>query len=150
MPGKSQSPKLNIQNEMKMLDTKNRHFYDDLDDEEKKKFSNYLMIRWGSSVRGSPELQEYYLHATNQRLNKNFFEINNHPKLQWLCASTVSPGLGVHRHEWVGHKKKDAGESKKIKQLKEIFPTAKISDIETMSKIIDSKEIASYKKNLGE
>jgi len=48
MRGKSQSPKLNIQHEMRMLDQKSRTFYDDLDEEEKKKFSTYLMIRWGS------------------------------------------------------------------------------------------------------
>lgn len=134
---------------MKMLDQKSRTFYDDLDDEEKKKFSNYLMIRWGSSVEGSSELQEYYLHATNQRLNKNFFEIHNHPRLQWLCASTISPGLGVYRHTWISNKKKDSDQSKKLKSLKEIFPTAKLDDLETLSSIIDKKEISEYNKKLG-
>jgi hypothetical protein len=150
MRGKTQTPKLNIQYEMKMLDQKSRTFYDDLDEEEKKKFSTYLMIRWGSSVQGSPELQEYYLHATNQRLNKNFFDIYNHPKLQWLCASTISPGLGVYRHTWIGHKKKNPDESKKLKTLKEIFPTAKLDDLQTLSSITDKKEILEYKKKFGE
>ena len=40
------SDKLNIANEMRQLDRKNRRFYRDLTDEERKKFSNYLMIRW--------------------------------------------------------------------------------------------------------
>ena len=150
MRGKTQSPKLNIQYEMKMLDQKSRTFYDDLNEEEKKKFSTYLMIRWGSSVQGSSELQEYYLHATNQRLNKNFFDIYNHPKLQWLCASTISPGLGVYRHTWIGHKKKNLDESKKLKTLKEIFPTAKLDDLQTLSGITDKKEISEYKKKFGE
>ena len=55
------SDKLNIANEMRAFDSKDRNFYKDLTDEERKKFSNYLMIRWGSSVQGSAELQQYYL-----------------------------------------------------------------------------------------
>ena len=54
------SDKLNIANEMRQFDRKNRNFYDELTAEEKKKFSNYLMIRWGSAVEGSRELQEFY------------------------------------------------------------------------------------------
>ena len=142
--------KLTIQNEMRMFDSKNRAFYDELSDEEKKKFSSYLMIRWGSSVSGSPELQEYYLHATNQRLNRHFFELHKHPKLQWLCATTVSPGMGNHFHQWIGHKKKDPNESKKLNELKTIYPNAKLHDLEVLSNIIDKKEITEYKKLLGE
>ena len=47
--------KLSIANEMACFDCKDRKFYDELTDEERKKFSNYLMIRWGSSVNGSKE-----------------------------------------------------------------------------------------------
>ena len=49
--------KLSIQNEMSEFDRKTRKFYDELTVEERKKFSNYLMIRWGSSVQGSRDLQ---------------------------------------------------------------------------------------------
>jgi hypothetical protein len=88
------SDKLNIANEMRCLDSKDRNFYDSLTDEERKKFSNFLMIRWSSSIQGSSELQEYYLIACNERLNKHFFDINKHPKLQWLCATSISPWYG--------------------------------------------------------
>jgi hypothetical protein len=46
---------------MACFDRKDRDFYNSLTDEERKKFSNYLMIRWGSSVQGSRELQEFYV-----------------------------------------------------------------------------------------
>lgn len=141
--------KLSIQNEMRMFDEKNREFYDDLTDEEKKKFSTYLMIRWGSSVLGPKELQEYYLHATNQRLNKHFFDIYNHPKLQWLCATTVSPDMGNHRHEWISNKKGDKNENDKLKKLKEIFPVAKMADLRVLSSIVDKSDFSEYKKLLG-
>ena len=44
------SDKLSIGNEMRQFDLKNRKFYDELTEEERKKFSPYLMIRWGSAV----------------------------------------------------------------------------------------------------
>ncbi len=141
--------KLSIQNEMAQFDRKNREFYDELTDEERKKFSNYLMIRWGSAVQGSPELQEFYLIATNERLNKNFFSVNRHPKLQWLMATSVSPGMGTHRHQWIAPKKKDAGSNEVKKILLELYPTMKISDIETLAAVIDKKELRQYLREHG-
>jgi hypothetical protein len=142
--------KLSIQNEMAQFDRKNRKFYDELTDEEKKKFSNYLMIRWGSAVQGSAELQEFYLIACNERLNKHFFAINRHPRLQWLCATTVSPGMGTHRHQWIAPKKKDSSDSGVRKQLAELFPTLKMDDIETMSAITTTKEVTAHLRELGQ
>ena len=142
--------KLSIQNEMAQFDRKNRRFYDELTDEERKKFSNYLMIRWGSAVQGSPELQEFYLIACNERLNKHFFAINRHPKLQWLCATTVSPDMGTHRHQWISPKKKEPGETGTKKQLAELFPNMKLDEIELLSSITSKKEIDAYLRMLGQ
>lgn len=141
--------KLSIQNEMTQFDRKNREFYDSLTDEERKKFSNYLMIRWGSAVQGSPELQEFYLIATNERLNKHFFAINKHPKLQWLAATSVSPGMGTHRHQWIAPKKKEAGSNEVKKFLLEQFPAMKISDIETLSNFVTKKDIKEFQREHG-
>ena len=145
------SDKLNIANEMREFDLKNRDFYTDLTDEEKKKFSNFLMIRWSSSVQGSRDLQEFYVISTNERLNKHFFTINKHPQLQWLCASSVSPGMGAHRHQWISPKKKDenlANAGTKKKQLMMLFPNIKGSDADVLSKLISQKEIDTYLKDL--
>ena len=60
------SDKLNIANEMAVFDRKDRTFYDSLTDEERKKFSTFLMLRWGSSIQGSRELQEYYVQSTSR------------------------------------------------------------------------------------
>ena len=45
--------KLSINNEMGVFDRKDREFYDSLTVDERKKFSNFLMIRYGSSVQGN-------------------------------------------------------------------------------------------------
>ena len=143
------SDKLNIANEMKMFDHKVRSFYDNLTDEERKKFSNYLMIRWGSSVHGSRELQEFYVIATNERLNKHFFNVSKHPKLQWLLATTVSPDMGAQRHQWISPKKKEPGAGTLKKQLAELFPHYKDDEIAVLAEITTKKELDAYIKQHG-
>jgi hypothetical protein len=143
------SDKLNIANEMRMFDRKVRTFYDELTAEEKKKFSNYLMIRWGSSVEGSRDLQEFYVIACNERLNKHFFNVSKHPKLQWLLATTVSPDVGTPRHPWIAPKKKEAGLSAKRKALMEIFPQYKDDEIDVMAQITTQKDIDAYNRAAG-
>jgi hypothetical protein len=143
------SDKLNISNEMRVFDRKDRAFYDNLTEDERKKFSNYLMIRWGSSVEGSRELQEFYVVATNERLNKHFFDLSRHPRLQWLLATTVSPGMGTHRHTWIAPKKKEAGASAKRKRLQEIYPTYRDDEIDVMMQIVTNKELDEYDRASG-
>ena len=143
------SDKLNIANEMRQFDCKNRFFYDELTDDEKKKFSNFLMIRWGSAVEGSRELQEFYLISCNERFNKHFFDVSKHPKLQWLMATTVSPDMGTPRHNWIAPKKKEAGASAKRKALVAMYPHYKDDEIDVMCEITTQKEIDAYNRASG-
>lgn len=136
---------------MRMFDRKVRSFYDDLTEEERKKFSPYLMIRWGSAVEGSRDLQEFYVISANQRLNKHFFAVNTtaHKKLQWLLATTVSPDMGTPRHIWIAPKKKESGASAKRKALQEIYPDYKDDEIDVMMQLVSQKEIDAYFKAAG-
>jgi hypothetical protein len=142
---------LDIRNEMAQFDRKNREFYDSLTEEQKRKFSPYLMIRWGSSVQGSKDLQEFYLISTNQRLNKHFFSISTaqHKKLQWLLSSTVSPDMGTQRHQWIAPRKKEPGAGTMRKQLSELFPHLKDDEINLLAQITTKQEIDQYLKDLG-
>ena len=144
------SDKLNIANEMRQFDRKNRDFYNELSDEERKKFSNFLMLRWGSAVEGSRELQEFYVIALNERFNKHFFTLSRHPALQWLCATTVSPDMGTPRHTWIAPKKKEPGASGIRKQLAELYPHLKDDDIAVLASITTKKEIDEHLKLLGQ
>ena len=135
--------KLDIANEMRAFDGKDREFYDSLTDEEKKKFAPFLMIRWGASVEGGADLQAYYLMSVNERLNKHFFDVSGtqHKKLQWLLATTVSPGMGTHRHTWLAAKKREGGNNKAEKFLRELYPHAKTDDIALMARLNDKKDL---------
>lgn len=144
------SDALNIKNEMAQFDRKSRDFYDKLTDEERRKFSPYLMIRWGSSVGGSADLQAYYVMSANERLNKHFFDVNTtqHKKLQWLLATTVSPGMGVQYHSWIAPKKKTTN-NKSINFLRERYPHLKEDDIRLLSEINTADDLREYARGLG-
>jgi hypothetical protein len=158
------SDKLNIANEMAQLDRKNRKFYEELTDEEKKKFSNFLMIRWSSSVHEKVEpweqrkgiqpagvdMQNYYVQACNHFLNKHFFAINRHPKLQWLCATAVSPGFGLHKHSWIAPKKKENSTSASVKILRDLYPNMKQDELELLASITPKKEVEQLLRDHGQ
>lgn len=141
--------KLGINNEMAQLDTKNRAFYDELDEEERKKFSTYLMMKYSANVEGSSDLQAWYLLASNERVNINFFDLSKHPKLQWLSCTSVSPGMGKQRHYWLNGKKKEGSNTKTVKFLTKIYPTLKTDEIELLARLNSDKEIKELAKNLG-
>ncbi len=141
--------KLNIANEMRQFDSKNRMFYRELTDEERKKFSNYLMIRWGSSVQGSTELQQYYLMACNENFNRHFFDLARHPELQWLLATTVSPGMGTFRHDWIKQKKREGSNSKAVKFLRQIYTAYSEDELELLAKINTTEDLKQLARKHG-
>lgn len=141
--------KLNIATEMRSLDTKDRRFYQDLTDEERKKFSTFLMIRWSSSVQGSAELQQYYLLSCNENLNKHFFDLARHPGLQWLLATTVSPDMGSFRHDWIKQKKREGSNSRAVKFLRQIYTTCSEDELELLAQINTTADLKQLAKDLG-
>jgi len=144
------SNKLDIKNEMAMFDRKNRDFYDSLDEQEKKKFAPFLMIRWGSAVGGSADLQSYYVMSCNENLNKHFFDVSasKHKKLQWLLATTVSPGMGNQYHQWITPKKKTT-DNKAVKFFREQYPHLKEDDLKLLTDINDKDDLKRMARELG-
>ena len=139
---------LYIGNEMAAYDRKDRAYYDKFTDEQRKQFSTYLMLKYGANVSGSAEMQAYYLMATNERVNKHFFDINRHPKLQWLACTSVSPGMGNQFHYWLKTKKKE-GDNKSQKFLAKLYPTMKSDEIDLLAKINDKRDLADMARKLG-
>jgi len=149
------SDKLNINNEMRQLDLKNRNFYDELSEEERKKFSTFILLRWASAIQSSgnrnvsnDELASYYIQVTNLRVNKNFWALNKHPKLQWQLLTSISPGAGVHKHEWIAFNSRQK-KNKKISILSELFPDLNSAELDIISNHMNDKEITEHLKNLG-
>ena len=144
---RNQDP-LYIGNEMAAFDRKDRAYYDKFTDEEKKKFSTYLMLKYGANVSGNKDFQEWYLRATNERVNKHFFDINKHTKLQWLTCTTVSPNMGNQFHYWLKAKKKE-GDNKSQKFLAKIYPNMKSDEIDLLAKLNDKRDLRDMARELG-
>lgn len=144
------SDRLGIANEMRVLDSKDRQFYDSLTDEERKKFSPYLMMRYAASVEGSADFQEWYLRATNERVNVNFFDVSTtkHSKLQWLLCTTVSPNMGTQRHYWITAKKKTK-DNPTLKLLKQLYPKAKNDELNLLAKLNSTDDIKKLAREHG-
>ena len=144
------SSPLYIGNEMAAYDRKDRDYYDKFTDEEKKQFSTYLMLRYGASVGGNKDLQAYYLMATNKFVNKYFFDLNKHTKLQWLMCTTVSPNMGKQFHYWLAAKKKEGKSTNKLRKVvAELYPNMKSDEMDMFLSMNTEKEIKEYCKELG-
>jgi len=142
--------KLSVASEMASLDLKDRSFYDSLTDEERKKFSTFLMIRYGATVQGSADMQTYYLQSANLRLNKNFFAIGKaHEKLNWLAATTISPGMGKQYHQWISAPKKAGSNTKAEKFLANLYPTMKADDISLMASLNTAADLKNLAIDMG-
>jgi len=142
--------KLPLNRVLGAMDRKQKDFYDTLSDEEKKAFSAFLMNRYASSVKGAQALQEWWLIATNKRVNTNFFDLTKHPKLQWLLLTTASPGMGTAFHAWIpGGKKKNAVNNKILKTLKTLYPFAKEDELELMASMNTKADVKKYLISLG-
>lgn len=142
--------KLDIWNELLQFDRKNRAFYDELDDQERKKFGVYVLMKWGANVEGSADLQEWYLRAVNERSNVNFFDLGRHPKLQWLCLTSASPGLGKQRHYWQKPRKREGtASSKAVSFLRRNYPHLRTDELELMAQINDIKDLKALARSQG-
>ena len=83
-------------------------------------------------------------------LNKHFFDLNRHPKLQWLMCTSVSPGMGNKYHYWLPAKKKvGASTNKLIKFVREIWPNLKEDELEMIITLNDKKELKQLAKEHG-
>ena len=134
---------------MAAYDRKDRAYYDKFTDEQRKQFSTYLMLKYGANVSGSADMQAYYLMATNERVNKNFFDLGSkHTKLQWLTCTTVSPQMGNQFHYWLKAKKKE-GDNKSQKFLAKLYPNMKSDEINLLARINDKRDIADLARSLG-
>lgn len=141
---------LSIKNETAALDRKDREYYDRLDDTQRKKFSPYLMLRYSACVDGSPDLQAWYLMATNERVNRNFFDISTsaHKKFQWLLCTTASPALGNQRHYWLPAKKAERN-NRAISFLTELFPHLKNDEIELLAELNSRDDLKNLARSHG-
>lgn len=127
-----------------------RELWDAATDDGKKDIKGdfWTLNRYISNVKSSDrELKEHYVLTVNEFYNKNWANIQDHPKLVWqTLAMCGHESKKPHFHEWIPLKK---SKNKKEEFLAELFPNTKMADIATMAAIVSDKEIKEYCENLG-
>jgi hypothetical protein len=147
------SDKIELKEKLSAVDQNVREFWDAMDaDQQKSLKSEYFILnRYVSSVQGQKqEIQEHFVLTVNEYFNKNWNLLQKHPKLMWLLLCMCSYNSDkVFWHEWIGHKKKTGGNSKRTKFLEELYPNKKRDEIELLSNISTDKEVKDLARKYG-
>ena len=141
--------KLPIKDILAAIDMGGVSVWDELTDDEKKQVSFYLLNRYVSSVQGNRDKQELAVFKTNEYYNKHFFTLQKHKKLLWQLLCLSGNTKQIEYHQWIGHKKKSADNSKSAKFLAELYPNKKMDEIEMLAKIMSNKDIQALAKEYG-
>lgn len=136
------------------IDKKDYGYYDRLSDEQKKKFTPYMLILWASNVKGNRDLQNYYVQSVNHYANKYYLDenITKHPKLQWLMLCASSPGMGKQFHQWIPQikekvsKLKEQAKHKDIKDYyKKVYPKTEDDVINEIATLFVNQQHKKYR-----
>jgi hypothetical protein len=139
------SEKIELKEKLIAVDQNVRELWDAMDPEQQKALKSELFIlnRYVSSAAGQKrDIQEHFVLTVNQYFNKNWNDLQKHPKLMWMLLCMCSwNGEKVFWHEWIGYKRKAGTNTKRIKFLEELFPNRKRDEIELLSELNTDKEI---------
>ena len=104
------------------LDTRQKDFYTNLTEEERKGFSPWLVQRYLSSAEStSQEIIEHYLIMTNDIVNINFSDVKD-PEMTWKLMSIVGVGRSM-KHPYVAPGKGKKKKQNAFKQwLSDLYP----------------------------
>ena len=138
MPKKPQIPLKEI---MAAIDKKDRNFYNNLSDEQKKAFSAWMMMRYCSSVQGRDAAN--YIYMTNELVNYQFSEVSKHPELQWLLLSACGVGK-IQFHPYLKPPNSRKKKNKIFEFIYSIYPHMKAEDINNMIDINTKEELTGF------
>lgn len=127
-----------------------KELWDAATDEGQKEIKKdfWTLNRYISNIKSSDrEMKEHYVLTTNEFYNKNWADIQKHPKLVWqsLCLASHE-SKKTQFHEWIPLKKQ---KNKKEDFLAQLFPNMKRDDVEALAGITTDREIKEYCKDLG-
>jgi len=143
MPKKPQIPLKEI---MAAIDKKDRNFYNNLSDEQKKAFSAWMMMRYCSSVQGRDAAN--YIYMTNELVNYQFSEVSKHPELQWLLLSACGVGK-IQFHPYLKPPNSRKKKNKIFEFIYGIYPHMKAEDINNMIDINTKEELTEFAQSHG-
>jgi len=142
----AKKPQIPLADVMLAIDRKNKSWYSNLNDEQKKAFSAWMMMRYASSVQGGNAAS--YLFMVNECVNKNFMDLSKHPELQWLLFTLCGSG----KKEFHPYIKPPTSRKKKNKiseWLSEQYPLLKVDEIAMLQEINDTEDLKNLARDAG-
>lgn len=144
---------ITLKDKLTAVDTNIVDLWDALDENQQKELTKefFILNRYVSSVKnGSREQQEHYVLTANEYFNKNWNNIQKHPKLLWrlLCLCNYN-GSKVFFHEWIALKKKQEISSKRGQFLEKLYPNKKADEINLLTSIMTDQEFRQLAKDNG-
>ena len=134
----AKKPQIPLADVMLAIDRKNRPWYDNLNDEQKKAFSAWMMMRYASSVQGGNAAS--YLFMVNECVNKNFMDLSKHPELQWLLFTLCGSGKKEF-HPYIKPPTSRKKKNKVAEWLSEQYPLMKADEINMLMEINDTEDL---------
>ena len=142
----AKKPQIPLNDVMLAIDRKNRSWYDNLSDDQKKAFSAWMMMRYASSVQGGNAAS--YLFMVNECVNKNFMDLSKHPELQWLLFTLCGSGKKEY-HPYIKPPTSRKKKNKVGEWLSEQYPLMKADEIAMLQEINDTEDFKLLAQEAG-
>lgn len=134
--------KLPIKDILAAIDMGAKNVWDELNEEERKQVSFWLLNRYISAVQGSTDDQALAVFKTNEYYNKNYMIASKHQKLMWQLLCMSGNTQKIEYHPWIGFKKKSTdGSAAGVKLFQQIFPNMKQNEVEMLASMYTKKEL---------
>ena len=146
------SEKIPLKEIITAVDQNVRELWDLIDEDQRKAMKKefFILNRFISSVKAGRETQEHFVLTVNEFFNKNWNDIQQHPKLLWrlLCLCSHESSKTFY-HEWIKLERKAQEGGKKMKFLQTIHPAYKLDDLSLLASMYTDKEIKQLAKDHG-
>lgn len=140
------APSIPLKSVMTALDKRDRTWYNNLSDEQKKSFSAWMMMRYASSVQGSNAA--HYIFMVNELVNCNFSDISRHPELQWLLLSACGAGK-IEFHPYIKPPNSRKKKNKVAEFVSELYPHLKSDEIDLLIVLNDKLQLQQKARDHG-
>ena len=134
--------KLPVKDILAAVDMNGKGVWDELNDDERKQVSFWLLNRYVSAVQGSTDDQALAVFKTNEYYNKNYMVVSKHLKLMWQLLCVSGNTQKIQYHPWIGFKKKPSNNiASGIKLFQELYPNMKQKEVEALASMHTKKEL---------
>ena len=140
---------LELSDVLENVDFSNIKYYDSLNDEQKKAFAPFVVLKCISSTEDKQKLHTKYHHiAMANTANVNFWTINSHPKLQWMLLSIIGLGKKLY-HPWIPVASGKGSKSKIDLLIETCYPDANKLELSILKKKLTKDDMINLINRLG-